>query len=118
MGSRIIVDVTFARSGGLSIHQFEYMLKAELLDGARGMLLSYETVWLIPSRWDYVTETNAARSIDHFGSLIEACVKLTLTSGCRHSHPCHAIAQRSAMPTIDVRLGSCVMCGRRPCVKR
>ena len=36
------------------------------------MFLSYEAAWPLPSRWDYVTETNAARSIAHFVRLIEA----------------------------------------------
>jgi hypothetical protein len=75
-GCRLEVDVIFARSGGGSIHQFHYLLKAEMAGRAPVMFLSYEGVWLTPSRWDYVTETNAERSIAHFAQLIETCVQL------------------------------------------
>lgn len=37
---------------------------------------SYESVWRMPSAWDYLTEANAARSADHLKTLIATCLDL------------------------------------------
>ena len=71
------MDVLFARSGGGSIHQFDYFFAAAMDDGRRITLQPYEALWRCPGRWDYITEANAERSIAHFVRLTEAWAKLT-----------------------------------------
>jgi hypothetical protein len=74
-GGGFTVDVLFARGMGAS-HQFEHHFNARMASGRSVWMESYEGVWSIGSRWDYVTETNAEKSVAHFIRLIETCIEL------------------------------------------
>jgi hypothetical protein len=43
----------------------------------RILRLSYELLWSLPGGWDYLTDENAARSIDHFAELVEYLIEMT-----------------------------------------
>lgn len=74
-GAILFVDIQFAKGGG-SRHQLDYHVSAQIEE--RGLIsnVSYESVWLTSGRWDYITETNADRSIAHLVRLIETCLEL------------------------------------------
>jgi hypothetical protein len=74
-GGAVLIDVLFARGGGAS-HQFVYNFGAKMLDGRNVWMKSYEGIWKTASRWDYVTESNAERCVEHFADLIERCIEL------------------------------------------
>jgi hypothetical protein len=42
----------------------------------RILRLSYELLWSQPGGWDYLTEENAARSVDHFAELVEYLIEM------------------------------------------
>jgi len=69
------VDVGFPR-GRIRGYQFTYRFNADMADGRRVSRQSYESVWLRASHWDYLTKTNAERSILHLIRAIEACIEL------------------------------------------
>lgn len=71
-GGGFKVDVRFARSG-MSRQQFDYNYSAKVEARPPVWMSSYEGVWKIIPQWDYVTETNAERSVAHFIRLIETC---------------------------------------------
>lgn len=71
-GGHVTLDILFARSGEASAHQFDYFLSATMDDGGRISRQPYEALWRCPGRWDYLTETNAERSVAHMVRLIEA----------------------------------------------
>lgn len=75
-GCTVKVDVIFAKGGG-SRHQFDYHVSAKIGDLPPIAMVSYEGVWLTSGRWDYVTETNADRSVAHLIRQIETCLELT-----------------------------------------
>jgi hypothetical protein len=68
-------DVMFAKGGG-SRHQFDYHLSTKIGELPLVAIGSYEGVWLTSGRWDYVTETNAERSVAHLIRQIEMCLEL------------------------------------------
>ncbi len=74
-GSTVKVDIIFARGGG-SRHQFDYQVSATIGELPPIATASYEGVWLTSPRWDYVTETNADRSVAHLIRQIETCLEL------------------------------------------
>lgn len=74
-GGNIKVDVLFARGSGAT-EQFNYHLGADVAGRPPVWMGSYEGLWRLPSRWNYVTEANADRSIAHLVRLIEACVAM------------------------------------------
>ncbi len=73
--STIKIDVIFARGGG-SRHQFSYQVSATIGERPPIAMASYEGVWLTSPQWDYVTETNADRSVAHLIRQIETCLEL------------------------------------------
>lgn len=73
-GGQFTVDILFAKGMGPS-HQFEHRFGARMTNGRSVWMESYEGVWLSMSRWDYVTETNAERSVAHLAQLIETCIE-------------------------------------------
>ncbi len=74
-GGRLLIDVTFARAGAMR-DQFFYVVGGELKGGRKIWNMAYEGAWRTAPTWDYVTETNAERSIAHLGQVIEECLKL------------------------------------------
>lgn len=74
-GGQFTLDLRFAQGMGAS-WQFDYLFGAGMTNGRNVWMQSYESVWLGMSRWDYVTEANAERSVTHFVRLAEACVEL------------------------------------------
>lgn len=74
-GGVLTVDVMFPRGMGPS-WQVEHRFSAKMANGRSVWMKSYEGVWRLTPRWDYLTEANAERSIAHFVRLIEACVDL------------------------------------------
>ncbi|PPD44430.1 MAG: hypothetical protein CTY15_06855 [Methylocystis sp.] len=74
-GGQFTIDIRFASGMGPS-YQFDYHFGARMTNGRSVWMQSYESVWLSLSRWDYVTEANAERSVDHFVRLMENCIEL------------------------------------------
>jgi hypothetical protein len=70
---RMKIDVTFPRGSPGATDQFSYLFLRERPDGRRAAMQSYESIWRIPASWNYLTETNAEKSIAHFARLIAAC---------------------------------------------
>lgn len=60
-------------SPGRMTQQLDYRIE---MRGAGHGLAAYETVWRTPGVWDYLTESNAERSIVHLGTLIGVCLAL------------------------------------------
>jgi hypothetical protein len=75
-GAKLALDITYARSGGRAAHQLEYHMWVKVGEGARIGPLGYESVWRTPSRWDYITESNAEACVDHLCGLIRCCIAL------------------------------------------
>ncbi len=67
------VMIAYAPSGGRSSHQLDYHVRSR----AGGALTSYEQLWRVPSRWDYLTETTVERCVDHRGLLLSTTAGLT-----------------------------------------
>lgn len=74
-GGQFTIDIRFA-SGMGPAYQFDYHFGARMTNGRSVWMESYESVWLSLSRWDYVTEVNAERSVAHLVRVVEACVEL------------------------------------------
>lgn len=74
-GGAFTLDAMFPRGMG-PMYQFEYRFSAKMENGRSVWNKTYEGVWRTMSRWDYVTETNADRSIAHFVRLVETCLEL------------------------------------------
>lgn len=70
---RLKIDVSFPRGGPGSADQLNYYFLREHPDGARVAMVDYESIWRIRGAWNYLTETNAERSITHFARLMEVC---------------------------------------------
>ncbi len=68
-------DFIFA-TGGNSRQQFNYCISAKFREQPRLHMASYEGIWRVPSSWDYVTESNADRSIAHLLHQIATCLEL------------------------------------------
>lgn len=64
----------FAPPGRL-LPQFDYRLEIAH-DGKARSAFTYEEAWRLPASWDYLTETNAGRSIDHLRQLVSTCIAL------------------------------------------
>ena len=62
----------FAPPGRMT-QQLDYRIE---MRGTGHGLAAYETVWRTPGVWDYLTESNAERSIVHLGTLIGVCLAL------------------------------------------
>ncbi len=62
----------FAPPGRMT-QQLDYRVE---MRGTGHGLAAYETVWRTPGVWDYLTESNAERSIVHLGTLIGVCFAL------------------------------------------
>ena len=62
----------FAPPGRMT-KQLQYHIE---IRGTGHGLAAYETVWRTPGVWDYLTESNADRSIVHLGTLIGVCLTL------------------------------------------
>lgn len=75
-GCDVVVDVVFAAGGRPGTHQFDYWLRCRTPSGATTRPLRYEGVLQIAGRWDYVTEANAERSVQHLATVVRACVAL------------------------------------------
>ncbi len=73
-GTPVRVTLMFAPSGGRSIHQLDYALQ---FPGRPGAPSTLEQLWRTPGRWDYMTESNVERSVDHLGDIITAVAGLT-----------------------------------------
>lgn len=69
------VDAMFPRGMGSSC-QFDYRFGAQMTNGGSVWMQSYEGVWLSMSRWDYLTEANAERSVAHLARLAETYADL------------------------------------------
>jgi hypothetical protein len=69
------VDLMFA-APGRPMHQFDYRFSAMLDGRPRIWMVAYESVWRLAPRWDYITQTNAERSVAHFATLVAACTDL------------------------------------------
>lgn len=69
--------VTAMMSGGRSSHQLDYYARLP----AGRTFVCYEQLWRTSGRWDYVTVTNANRSVDHLGLLLGTLASLCFTSG-------------------------------------
>ena len=74
-GGQLRLNVSYAQGPRL-LQQFNYHLGIAV-KGRPGMpMLSYESVWRVPGMWNYLTETNAERSIAHLRRLIIECLGL------------------------------------------
>lgn len=68
------LHATFAPPGRMT-KQLDYLIEMRPRSPGQG-LAAYETVWRTPGVWDYLTESNADRSIVHLGTLIGVCLTL------------------------------------------
>ncbi|MCX7326684.1 MAG: hypothetical protein NTW00_00695 [Hyphomicrobiales bacterium] len=66
------LHATFSPPGRMT-KQLQYHIE---IRGTGHGLAAYETVWRTPGVWDYLTESNADRSIVHLGTLIGVCLTL------------------------------------------
>ncbi|MCZ8105059.1 MAG: hypothetical protein O9972_45100 [Burkholderiales bacterium] len=64
----------FAPPGRMTM-QLHYHIEMRPRSPGQG-LAAYEAVWRTPNVWDYLTESNAERSIVHLGTLIGVCLAL------------------------------------------
>jgi hypothetical protein len=62
----------FAPPGRMT-QQLDYVI--EMRTKGHGQV-AYESIWRLPSSWNYLTENNAERSIVHLGTLIGICLAL------------------------------------------
>jgi hypothetical protein len=69
--SGAVVRVDF----GSYLGQLVYQVSAACGE-TRIVRLSYESLWSQPGGWDYLTEENAARSVDHLAELVEYLIQL------------------------------------------
>lgn len=77
--ARVTVLVTYPASGGrFSGRQMDYRLQVQKpeFEGPT-QPLAYEDCLRLPSNWDFITEQNAERSVQHLAELIRTCVDLT-----------------------------------------
>ena len=56
--------------------QLQYHIEIRPRSPGQQWLAAYETVWRTPGVWDYLTESNAERSVVHLGTLIGVCLAL------------------------------------------
>jgi hypothetical protein len=68
------LHATFSPPGRMT-KQLDYLIEMRPRSPGQG-LAAYETVWRTPGVWDYLTESNADRSIVHLGTLIGVCLTL------------------------------------------
>lgn len=73
-GHPVKIEILLPGRGAFSLHQFSYSFS--LPGTMRLPYLSYESLWLTSTQWDYVTENNAERSIAHFARIIEAAISV------------------------------------------
>ena len=73
-GRSVKLDLLLPGRGAFSWHQFGYNLT--LPGSLRLPFITYEGIWLTSSQWDYVTENNAERSVNHFARVVEAAVSV------------------------------------------
>ena len=65
----------FSPPGRMTL-QLGYHIEMRPRSPGQQWLAAYETVWRTPGVWDYLTESNADRSIVHLGTLIGVCLAL------------------------------------------
>jgi hypothetical protein len=65
----------FSPPGRMTL-QLGYHIEMRPRSPGQQWLADYETVWRTPGVWDYLTESNAERSIVHLGTLIGVCLAL------------------------------------------
>jgi hypothetical protein len=83
----VAIDVRFASNKGLSGgKQIDYNLWVKPLGGKRLFVQGYETIWKLPTQWNYLTVENAERSVKHLvqlAMLVVAFVKAQDLTGQR-----------------------------------
>lgn len=78
-GGRMVLNLSFpGKAGSRMSQQMDYQLWADL-DGARMLPTSYEAIWLLPARWDLITEANVDAAAKHLVRLVE--VRLLVERG-------------------------------------
>ncbi|MGI1664010.1 hypothetical protein ACRDNQ_17360 [Palleronia sp. KMU-117] len=70
-GRPVAVDVLFAGGGAMSMHQLGYWVWVRGADGKTTRVAGYESIWMLPAQWDYVTEENLGRSCALLADLTE-----------------------------------------------
>jgi hypothetical protein len=61
---KVALDMSFAPGGAKGMHQMDYMLWLGPPGGGRLQSAGYESLWLLPTRWDYITEGYADAAAD------------------------------------------------------
>jgi hypothetical protein len=69
------LHASFSPPGRMTM-QLQYHIQVHPRSPGQQWLADYETVWRTPGVWDYLTESNAERSIVHLGTLIGVCLAL------------------------------------------
>jgi hypothetical protein len=76
----VALDVTFVSNKGWNrSHQFDYAVWVKSPAGKRILLQGYESLWRIPTHWNYITAENVGRSTEHLVTLVKLMVSLVRT---------------------------------------
>ncbi len=68
--SQVTVDVIFGPAGRLNPRQLQYHVKAAQAGRPAQSAAAFEGLWSLQAVWDYLTEENAARSVDLLAELV------------------------------------------------
>lgn len=71
-GGRLTLNLGFAAPGRPGTRQLDYSFYFDRASGDQLMPTSYESLWLLPSNWDLLTESNYNRSLAHLINVIRA----------------------------------------------
>jgi hypothetical protein len=61
---KVALDISFAPGGAKAMHQMDHMLWLGPPGGGRLRSAGYESLWLLPTSWDYITEGYAEAAAD------------------------------------------------------